>query len=75
MCWNSQYRLGSAVIIKTVTETKTPDISVFYRVTTHPLFVAESALGAMTPLNSLFQVMTEEYTEAGDLLRFHCLSL
>jgi len=54
---------------------KTPDISVGYHVTVHSLFVAKPVLGAMTPLDSLFQVMIKESTQLGDLLRFQYLSL
>ena len=52
-----------------------PDISVGYPMTVCSLFVAKPAVDIMTTLNSLFQVMTKGYVEAGDLLRAHCLSL
>lgn len=66
MCCNSLYRLGSAVIIKpSDKQMKTPDMG--YCITIHSLFVAKPVLGAMTPLDSLFQVMVKESTQVGDL--------
>lgn len=54
---------------------KTRDISIGYHLTVHSLFVAKPALGAMTPLGSVFQVMIKESMQSGDLLRFQYLSL